>query len=72
MFGIFIETTGSGTELKCFPITAEIKKYKSIIKTNKKKHNKIVLPVKPKLNSIEDLISKDLVNTNISHDEFVL
>ena len=26
----------------------------------------------PKLNSIEVLISKDLTNSNISHDEFVL
>ena len=42
----------------------------SIIK--KKKHNKIVLLAKVKLYSIEVLISKTLIDPNISHDEFVL
>ena len=51
-------------------ITAGIKKYKSIIK--KKKHDKVVLLTKSKLNTIEVLISKALINSNISHDEFVL
>ena len=30
-----------------------------------------MLPAKPKLNSIEVLISKALINSNISHDQFV-
>ena len=38
----------------------------------KKKHDKIVLLAKSKLNSIEALISKALINSNISHEEFVL
>ena len=38
----------------------------------KKKHGKIVLLAKSKLNSIEVLISKALINSNISHDKFVL
>ena len=37
----------------------------------RKKHDKIVLLAKCKLNSIEALISKALINSNISH-EFVL
>ena len=37
-----------------------------------KKHNKIVLLVKSKLNSIDVLISKALVDSNISPDEFTL
>ena len=37
-----------------------------------KKRDKIVLLAKSKLNSIEVLIAKDLINSNISHDEFVL
>ena len=44
-------------------ITAGIKKYKSIIINRKRKS---------KLNSIEVLISKALINSVISHDEFVL
>ena len=52
-------------------IAAEIKKYKSIIKKKKKKYDKIVLLAKSKLNSIV-LIFKPLIDSNISHDEFVL
>ena len=39
---------------------------------NKKKHYKIVFLAKPKLNKIEALISKALIDSNISNDEFVL
>ena len=38
----------------------------------KKKHDKILLLAKFKLNSVEVLISKALIRSNISHDEFVL
>ena len=58
--------------LKIRAIAAGIKKYNSIIKKEKKKHDKIVLLAKTKLNSIEVLISKALIASNISHDEFVL
>ena len=62
----------SAIGLKICAITAGIKKYKSIIKKKKKKHDKIVLLAKSKLNSIEVLISKALIDSVISHDEFVL
>ena len=45
--------------------------YKSINKKNKKKR-KIISLAKYKLNIIEVLISKALIDSNISHDEFVL
>ena len=54
------------------PIAAGMKKYKSVIKKKKKKHDKIVLLTKSRLNNIEVLISKALIDSNISHDEFVL
>ena len=54
--------------LKTCVITAGIKNHKSIIKI-KKKHDKILLLAKSKLNSTEVLI---LIDSNISHDEFVL
>ena len=72
LVGIPIGITSSATGLKICVITAGIKKYKSIIKKKKKKHDKIVLLAKSKLNSIEVLISKALIDSNISHDEFVL
>ena len=43
-----------------------------MIKKKKKKHDKIVLLAQSKLNSIEVLISKDLIDSSISCDEFVL
>ena len=35
-------------------------------------HDKIALLAKSKLNNIEVLISKALIDSNISHDEYVL
>ena len=48
-----------------------IKKYKSIIKKKKTKHDKKVSLGKSKLNSIV-LISKALIDLNITHDELFL
>ena len=57
--------------IKICAIIAGIKKYKSIIKKKKKKHDKILVLGKDKLNTIEVLISKALIDSYISHDEFV-
>ena len=51
---------------------AGIEKYKSIIKNKKKKHAKIALLAKSKSNSIEVVIFKALIDSVISHNEFVL
>ena len=72
LIGIHIGITSSAIALKTCVIFAGIKKYKSMIKKKKKKHDKIVLLAKSKLNSKEVLISKGLIDSNISHDEFVL
>ena len=57
LVGIPIGITSPGIVLKICAITAGIKKYKSIIKKKKKKHDKTVLLAKSKLNSIEVLIT---------------
>ena len=83
LIGIPVGITSSAIKLKISAITAGIKMYKSIIKkhdnkkkktrtNNKKKHDKIVLLAKPKLNIIKFLIPKALIDSNTSHDEFVL
>ena len=72
LIGIPIGITGSAIRLKICAITAGIKISKSIIKEKKKKHDKIALLVKSKLNSIEVLIFKALIDSVISHDEFGL
>ena len=72
MVGIPIGIVTSTIGLKICPVTARIKKYKSVIKKKIKKNHKIVLLAKSKLNNIEVLISKALIDSVISHDEFVL
>ena len=72
LLGIPRGITSSAIGLKICAVTAGIKKYKSIIKKRKKKHNKVKLLAKYKLNNIEVLISKVLIDSNISHDKFVL
>ena len=64
LVGIFIEITSSAIEWKICAITARIGKYKSIIKKKKKKHGKIILLAKIKLNSREVLTSKALIDLN--------
>ena len=61
----------SATGMKICAITAGIKRFKLIIKKNNKKHDKIVLLRKDELNTIEVLISKTLIYSYISHDEFI-
>ena len=51
--GIPAGIKSSAIGLRICAVTAGIKKYKSIIKKKKKKHDKIVLLAKSKLNSIE-------------------
>ena len=64
--------TSSVIGLKIRAITAEIKKYKSVIKKKKKKHDEIVLLAKSNLNSMEVFFPKALIDSVISHDDSVL
>ena len=50
--------------------TGIIKKLLSITR-NKKKHDKILMLAKSKLNSIETLVSQAMIDMKISHEEFV-
>ena len=50
--------------------TRIIKKLLSITRNKKKKHDKILMLVKSKLDSIETLISQALTDMEISHEEF--
>ena len=71
-FCLFSWITSSTIGLQLSPIPAGIKKFKSIIKKKKEKHDKRVLLAKSKLNVMKVLISKTLADSVISHDEFVL
>ena len=59
---VFAAVTSSAIGIKKFPITTGIKQYKSIIKN---------MLGKSKLNTIEILIYRNLIDSYISHDELV-
>ena len=69
LFGIPIGITSSAVILIAV-IAAGCKKYNSIIKKKekKKKHDLIALLARSKLNNIEVLISKDLIDSYVTHD----
>ena len=52
--------------------TGIVKKLLSITKNKKKKHDKILMLAKSKLNSNETLVSQALIDMEISHEEFIL
>ena len=63
--------TNSAVGIKIFAINAGIKKYKSIINKKRKNYHKIILLGKDKLNTIEVLISKALIDSYINHKRFL-
>ena len=55
-----------------FPLTTgKVKKSISITRNKRKKHDKILITAKSKFNSIETLASQELIDMEISHEEFV-
>ena len=63
---------GSASLILTFSLSAEL--VKTLLKTTrnkKKKHNKIVMLARSKLNSIENKISETLMNNQISHEDFM-
>ena len=72
LVAILVGITSSSVEIKICAVSAGIKKYKSIIRKKKKKHNKIKLLGKDNLNTIESLFVKALIDPYIGHGEFVL
>ena len=51
--------------------TGFVKEFLKAIRNKKKKHNKIVMLARSKLNSIESKISEALINNEISHEDFM-
>ena len=51
--------------------TGIVKKLMNITRNKKKKHDKILMLAKSKLNSIETLIFQALTSKEISHEEFI-
>ena len=51
--------------------TGIVKKLSNITRKKKKKHDKVLMLAKSKLNSIKTLISQALIDMDISHKEFI-
>ena len=51
--------------------TGFVKKFLKTIRNKKKKHNKIVMLARSKLNSIESKISEALINNEVTHKDFM-
>ena len=52
--------------------TGIVKKLLNIRRNKKKKHDKVLILAKSKLNSIETLILPALIDMEISHEEFIV
>ena len=68
--GAPIGITGASFDLVLSLTTGIIKKLPSITRNKKKKHDKILILAKSKLNCIETLVSQTLIDMEISHEEF--
>ena len=69
-FASLVPTVSSAKGLKICLITAGVKKYKSMSK-KRRKHNKVSSLSKDKLNTIEFIISNNLTDWYIKHNQFV-
>ena len=52
--------------------TGIVKKLLKTIRNKKKKHNKIIMLARSKLNSTEGKVSEALINNEISHEDFMI
>ena len=70
VIGAPVEILSSSFGLSFSLTTGIIKKLLQITRNKKKNHNEIFMLVKSKLNSIETLASKSLIEYEISHEEY--
>ena len=65
------EISSGGFTVVFFLATGIIKKLLSATRNKRKKHNKILMLAKSKLNSIETLLSQALIDMERSNEEFI-
>ena len=69
--GAPIGITSASLSLAFSLCTGLVNKLLKVTRNKKKKHNKIVMLARSKLNSIESKISEALINNRISHEDFI-
>ena len=71
VIGIPIGITSASLSLAFSLCIGLVKKILKATRSKKKKHNKIVMLARSKLNSIESKILEALINNQISHEDFM-
>ena len=71
VIGAPVGITSASFSLAFSICTGIVKKLLKTTRNKKKKHNKIVMLARSKLNSIESKISETLINNEISHEDFI-
>ena len=69
--GAPIAITSASLSLAFSLCTGLVKKLLKATRNKKKKHNKIFMLARSKLNSIESKLSEALINNQISHEDFI-
>ena len=70
VIGAPVGIMGASCSLTFSITTGFVKKFLKTIRNKKKKHNKIIMLARSKLNSIESKISEALMDNEISHEDF--
>ena len=71
VIGIPVGITSATLSLAFLLCTGLVKRLLKATRIKKKKHNKIVILARSKLNSIESKISEALINNQISHEDLI-
>ena len=71
VIGVPIEITSASLSLAFSLCAGLVKKLLKATRNKKKKHNKIVMLARSKLNSVESKISGALTNNQINHEDFI-
>ena len=70
--GTPVGMAGASLSLTFSLSTGIVKKLLKTTRNKKKKHNKITMLARSKLNSIESKVSEALINSEISHEDFMI
>ena len=71
LIGAPIGITNASLSLAFSLCTGLVKKLLKTARNKKKKHNKVVMLARSKLNSVESKMSDALINNQISHEDFI-
>ena len=72
VIGVPVGMASASFSLACSITTGIVKELLKTLKNKRKKHNKIIMLARSKLDSIESKISEAMINNEISHKDFTI